>query len=139
MSLPGFSPRRRKAGFTLSEMMIVVGLLVLFAAASIVTLMVTNSAAMAARNKTLIRAEITERMNEIMALSTVQEVNNEPIVLWQIAPNGENVQIDGTMTIDVSEDEPGLDTQKVTITFNYEFAGREIEHQMVTLKNTAPL
>jgi type II secretory pathway pseudopilin PulG len=134
ITLPAPS-RLRRGGFTLSEMMIVVGLLVLFAAASIVTLMVTNHSAMATRNKTLVRAQMTERMNELMAQKDIEEVTDDPITLWQIDEDGENVQIDGTLTVAFAEDRAGIDTNKVIVTVKYNWAGREIEHELQTIKN----
>jgi hypothetical protein len=116
-------------------MMIVVGVLVLFAAASVVTLMVTNHAAMAARNRTLARAEINERMNELMAMNNVTAITDEPITLWQVDEDGQNVQIDGTLSLTTEEDRAGLPTSKVIVTLKYTHAGREVEYQVQTIKN----
>jgi prepilin-type N-terminal cleavage/methylation domain-containing protein len=131
--------RKRDAGFTLAEMMVVVALLVLFAAASIVTLMATNQSAIASRNKTLARMVISEQLNEIMARTEIEAFEDEPVILWQIGPDGENVQVDGQLTMEIAPDGDEEFTQEVTITLEYTYGGRDVEHVVKTIHNTAKL
>ncbi len=123
----------KRRGFTLMEMLIVLGLLFLFGAASVTTLMVSNQAAMTNRNQTLARAIVVERINEIVASETVTAVNDEPVVLWQVDDGGDAVQIEGVLDVETLEDDGGVNTQRVRVTLTYNFAGREIIYSIDTI------
>lgn len=140
--------RQRRFGqgaFSLIEILICMGILMIFAGSVIVGMTMTNSMAMSTRNQTLARSIVNQRLNMMMArewkptdtIPIFEDSANkleEPIKVWQYNRSGKPVSVNGTVVTWTEPDIVNNGMRRVNVRLTYNFMGRDIVLESSSLR-----